>query len=306
MLLSSARFQKLLDEFRENHGKFCDLHFWLDATTHIDHLTSVHEKALPIPLKGVEPGVVGFLSLPVLDPSGLLDSAFLDDPPLSSEEDLRSWAQKLLRKPRRLCMIYGPSTGEFEEAFESFKRLAERAGKELPLKVREMIPAEFDPYRFVDRWLEFLWWLSPPDARTLAMNNDSRLHGWTLFLHPFRESADGIERCELHTVNPAFRPKEWPVWAGNLPAITIASSETTEAQPEGSKLLTPVMSAPSGTEPIPWSRWDSPAEWAKALGMTEARAFIRRCKAGKIIHEKMDDKTYRIDLRQLPHPAQEQ
>jgi len=53
-------------------------------------------------------------------------------------------------------------------------------------------------------------------------------------------------------------------------------------------------------QPVAWSQWDSPKVLAQKLGLSNARAFTRLCKVGKIRFEQLDSKTYRIDASLLP------
>jgi len=59
------------------------------------------------------------------------------------------------------------------------------------------------------------------------------------------------------------------------------------------------LTVPLGTEPIPWSGWDMPSQWARVLGLS-SRVFTANCRSGDIVHEKRNSRSYRIDRRQLP------
>lgn len=49
-----------------------------------------------------------------------------------------------------------------------------------------------------------------------------------------------------------------------------------------------------------WSKFRSPTQWARVLGLSSSRVFTTRCNEGKIKHEKLDSKNYRLAMSELP------
>ena len=60
------------------------------------------------------------------------------------------------------------------------------------------------------------------------------------------------------------------------------------------------MDATPGTKPIPWTGYERPSYWCRVMKLPDSRAFTSRCKSGSIVHQKLDEKAYRIDARHLP------
>jgi hypothetical protein len=59
------------------------------------------------------------------------------------------------------------------------------------------------------------------------------------------------------------------------------------------KLMEGLISPNSAPEVVEWTEWDLPSQWAGELKISTT-TFIRHCKAGRIVHEKIGSKLYRI------------
>ncbi len=51
---------------------------------------------------------------------------------------------------------------------------------------------------------------------------------------------------------------------------------------------------------VKWSKQDTPGRWARKFGWRCAKTFIRHVKSGKIRVNKLNDKSYQVDIDALP------
>lgn len=224
------RYRDLLDAFRDAHREF-DVPFSL----RVCHWANPPRKTRGEPwndfLKncvmvldkspgGVLP--VGTVSFPAVDPRWL-SCAILKDR-LADEQMQRGCGDEIMGGGWRSCIVYSkifiPAQ---QKAVERFASLAEAAGKELPLSIRETIPHEPNianpqPSRFVDRWLRLMFWTDPPELHELLVLNQWG-DGRELFGQPLSDAADVIERCRLASNAPMFATQgnRWPCWVGQIP-----------------------------------------------------------------------------------------
>ena len=228
---TSERYRELLDAFRDAHSKLKATPFalnvchWAEApritrgepwNTYLKNCVLVLDKS---------PGEVlpvGLLAFPVIDPNWLTYAILAS--PLSDERIARDCGDEIMHMTWRTCVIYAKTHGEKQrKAAVEFVRLADKAGQELPLSMRETIPhqanvVDGEPSEFANRWLALMYWSDPPELDELV-----RLNQWgggqILFWQPFSNAADVIERCRLTTDSVAFHTKggHWPLWCGAIP-----------------------------------------------------------------------------------------
>lgn len=87
------------------------------------------------------------------------------------------------------------------EPLVQFNAFSKLAGGCLPLEIRGHLDATQVPS--INAWLTLLWAMYPPEERLLSMMKPGTSAGGIWMLHlPFRESADAIELCGLHTDSP--------------------------------------------------------------------------------------------------------
>ncbi len=97
------------------------------------------------------------------------------------------------------------------------------------------------------------------------------------------------------------------------PAVTLeaaipgSTSETNLTKPAVDCEATSPNAAPPLTsdgnkppEELQLSEPDSPKRWAKIFGGITPRTFVRRCKEGRIRHKKLSDRSYQVDIRDIP------
>lgn len=228
----AARYQKLLDEFRNAHAQFSESLFSLSVCHWVDlpkidlkhrrswdqYLKSCVERIETLPGEIVPAGVVGF---PCIAENWLLTGGVRD--PFTDETDARRYGDELMKCVWRMCPVYSRARNATDHrAAAKFRELAEKAAKDLPLCIRNSIPKQSvvdpEPRRYCDRWLTLMFWSNPPNLeKIISLNQFSQ--GCELFWQPFSNSADIIERCQLTTDSPKFVPKDssWPRWAGQIP-----------------------------------------------------------------------------------------
>lgn len=225
MISYIERYVRLRDNFRDAHTKFGDAPISV-YFCHCDHELGERESVTQVWKTPCE--LIGVFGIPIISPNDV--SNFEDR--LLPEAHKRLMAEATMRSPtraQRSCVAFVPVSDGAKRDLESaaaieFKRLADEAGRDLPRSVRSVIPWGFEPETYVGRWLTLMFWHTVPDARTLLRLNHLA-SGWDdLSFSPFDESADVIDDCQLTTQAPLLATAEgqWPVWAGKVPAATVA------------------------------------------------------------------------------------
>ena len=232
------RYRELLDAFRDAHREF-DVPFSLQVCHWADPPRKTRGEPWNDFLKNcvmvldksqgdVMP--VGTVSFPAVDPRRL-SCAMLTNR-LADEQMKRECGDEIMGGVWRTCIVYSKAILPAQEkAVERFTSLAEAAGKELPLSIRETIPHEPNianpqPRGFVDRWLRLMFWTDPPELQELLVLNQWG-DGRELFGQSLSDAADVIERCRLASNAPTFATQgdRWPYWAGQIPQSLLQRHE---------------------------------------------------------------------------------
>ena len=91
------------------------------------------------------------------------------------------------------------------EAWDVYEQLIVYAGGHLPAAVRSAMPCQpVDPASW---WLSTMWYSKPPSQEDLAAPPKKLRVIW---LHPFLDAAQTIERCRLTTKSPVLGPSPDP------------------------------------------------------------------------------------------------
>jgi len=168
-----TNFGELLSEFHDAYDQYGREPFWLNALTREEYQAGSDRGMLAADDEG---SILGFVTLDELNPWYICVDI--------------GWAH-LTEQPERL-----------NAPFALYRRLASAAGAFLPRAIRDSYQCNAgEP---VSAWLTFLWWFETPTEEDF----DLSLEGTNsrVFSHnPFRQGADAIETCALHTPNPVFR-----------------------------------------------------------------------------------------------------
>ena len=232
------RYAALHAEFQDAHSKYDDV----GAGLYLAHW--VGELGAGASVSKVWNGgfeVIGKYPIPIISPA---DIKYIEAAP--HEPSDRAFGQDIIRQGiQRDCVAFMPSPkgGDVKLAelgAAEFRRLADKAGRMLPMTIRNVLPWQFEPSGFAGRWLGAMFWHNPPNAwELLSYNRPCNGKGYEHFeFHPFSESADVIEDFGLLDGSPRLRTSDgdWPVWAG-FPLTDQPSVKGDETEPPNAVLV---------------------------------------------------------------------
>lgn len=183
-----TNFGELLSEFHDAYSQYGRERFYLSALTQQEHKEAVELDRL---VSDDEGAVLGYVDIRAADSPLRYVS--------SGANDLNAW---------HICVLSAwPKQIEkpdwFDAPFSLYRRLACASGARLQRSVRDSYQCSAgEP---VSTWLNLLWHLYPPADSDFFSLSVAKTNIRMIAEHPFRQSADAIETCALHTPNPVFR-----------------------------------------------------------------------------------------------------